>query len=63
MVNKKNKEIKKFSEIHKMKFFELYEIKKYLKKFNFEFLTSLDLSNNRKITNKSWAALVLARKK
>ena len=62
VLNKKNKKISKFSETHKMKYFEMSFIKKKLKEHNFKFIKSLDLQTGRKISSKSWGAMVLAKK-
>ena len=62
ILNKKNKKIKIFKETHKMKFFVMKDIKKYLKLNNMKFIESFDPSNNKPLTNQSWAALVVAKK-
>ena len=62
VLNKKNKKISKFSETHKMKYFEMSFIKKKLKEHNFKFIKSLDLQTGRKISSKSWGAMVVAKK-
>ena len=61
-MNKKTKKILKFQETHKMRYFTLDSIKKILKKHNFKFLKSLDLQSGKKVTKKSWGALVVAKK-
>ena len=43
VLNKKNKKISKFQEIHKMRYFNLKTIKTKLSKNKFKFLQSLDL--------------------
>ena len=45
-----------------MRYFDLLFIKKLLKKYNFKFLKSLDLQSGKKISSKSWGALVIAKK-
>ena len=45
-----------------MRYFELSLIKKLLKKHNFQFLENLDLETGKGISNKSWGALVIAKK-
>ena len=62
VTNKKSKKKKFFKETHKMKFFTLEVIKKYLKKNRLKYLLSLDLTTNKKVTNNSWGALVVAKK-
>jgi ubiquinone/menaquinone biosynthesis C-methylase UbiE len=62
VTNKKNNKTKIFIETHKMKFFTLEDIKNQLKKNKLKYLLSLDLSTNRKLTNNSWGALVVAKK-
>ena len=62
VMNKKTKKILKFQETHKMRYFTLDSIKKILKKHNFKFLKSLDLQSGKKVTKKSWGALVVAKK-
>ena len=62
VMNKKNKKIFKFTETHKMRYFKLKFIKKKLKEHNFKFLESLDLQRGKAVSNKSWGALVVAKK-
>lgn len=62
ILNKKNKKISKFEEIHNMRYFKLLYIKKLLKKYNYKFLNSLDLQTGKKVSPKSWGALVIAKK-
>ena len=60
--NKRNKSIKKFKEIHPMRYFNLKNIKKFLKENKLKFIKSLDLNTNRNVSKKSWGALVIAKK-
>jgi len=62
VLNKKNKKIYKFKETHKMRYFTLKIIKKKLIENKFQFLESLDLQTGKPISNKSWGALVVAKK-
>lgn len=62
VINKKNNKTKIFKETHKMKFFTLEVIRKYLKINKFKYLLSLDLSTNKPVTKNSWGALVVAKK-
>lgn len=62
VLNKKSKKILEFKEIHKMRYFKLNTIKKKLKQNNFEFLKSLDLQNGKPVSEKSWGALIVAKK-
>ena len=62
VINKKSKKTLVFKEVHKMRYFQLSTIKKYLKFFNFEYLLSLDLLTNKFPDKNSWGALVVARK-
>ena len=60
--NKKNKKMLKFKETHKMRYFNMKEIKKKLNKHKFYFLESLDLQTGKPVSKNSWGALVVARK-
>jgi SAM-dependent methyltransferase len=60
--NKKNKKIKIFKETHKMRFFTLKTVKKYLKLNGLKYLLSLDLSTDKPVTKNSWGALIVAKK-
>ncbi len=60
--NKKNKSTKSFQEIHPMRYFNLETVKKFLKKNKLKFIKSLDLNTNKHVSNKSWGALVIAKK-
>ena len=62
VINKKNNKTKTFQEIHKMKFFKLSTIKRYLKLYKFKYLLSLDLSTNKPLNKNSWGALIVAKK-
>jgi len=62
VVNKKSKKTKIFKEIHKMRYFQLPIIKKYLRFFNFKYLLSIDLLTNKFPDKNSWGALIVARK-
>ena len=62
VLNKKNKKISKFSEIHKMRYFNLQQIKEKLIENNFKFLESFDLQTGKPVSSKSWGALVVAKK-
>ncbi len=62
IINKKNKKVKIFKETHKMRFFTIKTIKKYLKSNKLKYLISLDLSTSRTVTKNSWGALVVAKK-
>lgn len=62
VLNKKNKKISKFQETHKMRYFNMKEIKKKLNKHKFYFLESLDLQTGKSVSKNSWGALVVARK-
>ena len=50
ILNKKNKKISKFSETHKMRYFNLQQIKKKLLKIIFKFLESFDLQQENQLT-------------
>ena len=62
IINKKKNKTFNFQETHKMRYFKLSLIKKLLKKHNFQFLENLDLETGKGISNKSWGALVIAKK-
>jgi SAM-dependent methyltransferase len=62
VINKKSKKTFEFKEVHKMRYFQLSAIKKYLKVFNFKYLLSLDLMTNKFPDKNSWGALVVAKK-
>ena len=62
VMDKKNKKISKFSEVHKMRYFDLKFIKKKLTKHKFKFIKSLDLETGKQLTSKSWGALVVAKR-
>ena len=62
VLNKKNKKISKFQETHKMRYFNIKEIKKKLIKHKFHFLESLDLQTGKSVSKNSWGALIVARK-
>ena len=62
VVDKKSKKTRIFKEIHKMRYFQLSVIKKYLRLFNFKYLLSIDLLTNKFPGKKSWGALIVARK-
>lgn len=62
VLNKKSKKVSKFSETHKMRYFEMSFIKKKLKEHNFKYIKSLDLQTGRKLSSKSWGAMVVAKK-
>lgn len=62
VINKKNNKTKIFQETHKMKFFTLKMIRKYLKINKFKYLLSLDLSTNKPVSKNTWGALVVAKK-
>tara|TARA_Y100000590_G_scaffold423033_1_gene528374 strand:- start:177 stop:935 length:759 start_codon:yes stop_codon:yes gene_type:complete len=60
--NKKSKKARMVKEIHKMKYFDMKIIKKYLKKYGFKLLKSLEIISNKKISRRTWGALVVAKK-
>lgn len=62
VVNKKSNKTRIFKEIHKMRYFQLSAIKKYLRLFNFKYLLSLDLLTNKFPSKNTWGALIVARK-
>ncbi len=62
ILNKKNRKIYNFKETHKMRYFNLKLIKKKLIQNKFELIESFDLQTGKPITNKSWGALVVAKK-
>lgn len=62
IINKKNSKIYKFSETHKMRYFTISFVNKILKKNNFKYLDCLDLQTGTKVSNKSWGALIIAKK-
>ena len=60
--NKKNKKSKTIKEIHRMKYFDLEKIKKYLTAYKFKLLESLEIISNKKISPNTWGALIVAKK-
>ncbi len=60
--NKKNKKAKTIKEIHRMKYFDLEKIKKYLITYKFKLLEGLEIISNKKISPNTWGALVVAKK-
>ena len=62
VMDKKSKKTKIFCETHKMKFFKIKDVIKYLKLNNFKYLSCIDLSTNKPVSSKTWGALIVAKK-
>jgi hypothetical protein len=62
IINKKSKKSSIVREVHKMRYFKISYIKKYLKLFRFKYLLSVDLETNKLPNKNSWGALIVARK-
>lgn len=61
--NLKNKLIKKFVEVHKLRHFNLLEIKNLSDKHNFKFIKSEEFVSGSKLGKSTWGACVVLRKK
>jgi SAM-dependent methyltransferase len=61
--NLKNGFIKKFGEMHKLRHFDLLEIKKFSKMHNFDILCSEEFLTGLKLNQKTWGACVVLKKK
>ena len=61
--NLKNKLIKKFVEVHKLRHFNLLEIKNLSDKHNFKFIKSEEFVSGSKLGKSTWGACVVLKKK
>tara|TARA_B100000780_G_C21054725_1_gene423704 strand:+ start:256 stop:1005 length:750 start_codon:yes stop_codon:yes gene_type:complete len=62
ILNKVKKTAIDIKEKHNLRYFSLQEIKSFLKKFDFNIITTLELPTGKKISNNCWSILVLAKK-
>ena len=62
IIDKKSKKSSIVQEVHKMRYFKISYIRKYLKLFKFKYLLSVDLETNKLPNKNSWGALIVARK-
>ena len=62
VVDKKNQKTKIFYETHKMRFFKIKDVIKYLKLNNLKYLSCIDLSTNKPVNPNTWGALIVAKK-